>query len=83
MRPFEGGSLFRRVRGRQLPSWTGELECESWAQYFLKFILGHPAVTAPLPATSNPDHMRDNLRAGFGALPDAEMRRRMVAELGL
>lgn len=83
MRPFEGGSLFRRVRGRQLPGWTGEFDCESWAQYFLKFILAHPAVTCPLPATSDPDHMRDNVRAGFGRLPDAETRERMVAELGL
>jgi diketogulonate reductase-like aldo/keto reductase len=83
MRPFEGGSLFRRVRDRQLPSWAAEFDCESWAQYFLKFILAHPAVTCPLPATSNPEHMQDNVRAGFGALPDAETRKRMVAELGL
>lgn len=82
MRPFEGGSLFRRVRGRPLPYWAEEIDCESWAQYFLKFILGHPAVTCPLPATSDPDHMRDNVRAGVGRLPDTEMRERMISELG-
>ena len=78
MRPFEGGSLFRRVRGRDLPAWAAEFDCESWAQFFLKFILGHPAVTCPIPATSNPDHMRDNVRAGYGGLPDEDMRRRMI-----
>lgn len=83
MRPFEGGSLFRRVRGRTLPAWAGEFDCASWAQFFLKFILGHPAVTCPIPATSNPDHMVDNVRAGFGRLPDERTRRRMIEHLGL
>jgi aryl-alcohol dehydrogenase-like predicted oxidoreductase len=83
MRPFEGGSLFSRVRGRRLPDWAVEFDCESWAQFFLKFILGHPAVTCPIPATSDPDHMRDNVRAGYGRLPDEAMRRRMVEELDL
>ena len=81
MRPFEGGSLFRRVRGRAVPEWAAEFDCRSWGQFFLKFILGHPAVTCPIPATSNPDHMRDNLGAGLGRLPDTELRRRMVAEV--
>jgi len=81
MRPFEGGSLFRRVRGRELPEWAAEFDCESWAQYFLKFILGHPAVTCPIPATSNPAHMRDNVRAGYGRLPDEAMRSRMIEYL--
>lgn len=83
MRPFEAGALFRRVRGRTLPTWAADFDCASWAQFFLKFLLGHPAVTCPIPATSKPKHMRDNVRAGFGRLPDEQTRRRMVAALGL
>jgi aryl-alcohol dehydrogenase-like predicted oxidoreductase len=79
MRPFEGGSLFRQVRGRDLPEWAAEFDCSSWAQFFLKFLLGHPAVNCPIPATSNPDHVADNVRAGMGRFPDAALRRRMVA----
>jgi len=81
MRPFEGGSLFADARKRPLPGWAAEIDCESWAQVFLKFILGHPAVTCPIPATSNPAHMADDVRAGFGRLPDEAMRRRIVKEL--
>jgi diketogulonate reductase-like aldo/keto reductase len=81
MRPFEGGSLFADARKRPLPGWAAEIDCTSWAQVFLKFILGHPAVTCPIPATSNPQHMADDVRAGFGRLPDEAMRRRMVKEL--
>lgn len=77
MRPFEGGSLFRRVRGKALPAWAAEIDCTSWAQLFLKFILGHPHVTCPIPATSKPAHLDDNMRAGRGRLPDARMRERM------
>ena len=80
-RPFEAGSLFRDVQKRPLPGWAAEIECTSWAQIFLKFILGHPAVTCPIPATSNPAHMADDVRAGFGRLPDESMRKRMVADL--
>jgi diketogulonate reductase-like aldo/keto reductase len=80
-RPFEGGSLFRDAAKRPLPSWASEIDCTSWAQIFLKFILGHPAITCPIPATSNPDHMADDIRAGFGRLPDESFRRRIVAEL--
>ncbi len=79
MRPFEEGSLFRRVRGQPLPGWAAEIGCTSWAQVFLKWILGHPAVTCPLPATSNPDHLTDNVAAGRGPFPDAELRDRIVA----
>ena len=79
MRPFEEGALFRRVRGKPLPGWAAELGCTSWAQLFLKFILGHPAVTCPIPATADPAHLADNLQAGRGALPDAAQRRAMVA----
>lgn len=82
MRPFAEGELFRRVKGKALPAWAGELGCTSWAQIFLKFIIGHPAVTCPIPATSNPKHMADNLQAGFGALPDAAQRRAMMAVIG-
>lgn len=78
MRPFQEGALFKRVAGKALPAWAAELECSSFAQLFLKFILGHPAVTCPIPATSKPKHLADNVRAGFGPLPDTAVRRKMV-----
>ena len=78
-RPFSEGDLFRRVRGQALPSWAADVDCESWAQLFLKWILGHPAVTCVIPATSRPEHLVDNMKAGLGALPDAASRDRMVA----
>ncbi len=81
MRPFEGGSLFSDARKRPLPGWAAEIDCTTWAQVFLKFILGHPAVTCPIPATSNPAHMADDVRAGFGRLPDEAMRMRIVKEV--
>lgn len=81
MRPFEEGDLFRRVKGRALPDWAGELGARSWAEVFLKFILGHPAVTAVIPATANPAHLDDDVRAGLGPLPDAALRRRMERDL--
>ena len=77
MTPFESGALFRRVKGKQLPPWAGELDCTSWAQFFLKFIIGHPAVTCPIPATSSPSHVADNLKAGLGRLPDDKLRGKM------
>ena len=83
MRPFESGALFRQVRGKPLPPWAKDFDCTSWAEFFLKYILGHPAVTCPIPATSNPRHLEDNLRAGTGRLPDETMRARMVEHLGL
>ncbi len=79
--PFEKGSLFRRVRGRKLPEWAAEFDCHSWAQFFLKYILGHPAVTCAIPATSKPRHAADNVRAGHGGLPDAAQRERMAQAL--
>jgi diketogulonate reductase-like aldo/keto reductase len=82
MRPFDEGGLFRRVRGKVVPAWAAELDCTSWAQLFLKFILGHPAVTCPIPATADPAHLADNLQAGFGRLPDAAQRKAMIAALG-
>jgi diketogulonate reductase-like aldo/keto reductase len=78
-RPFAAGGLFGRVRGRRLPAWAGEVDCASWAQVFLKWILAHPAVTCVIPATSRVQHLADNLEAGVGALPDASTRDRMVA----
>jgi diketogulonate reductase-like aldo/keto reductase len=73
--PLERGDLFRRVRRRALPDWAREFDCASWAELFLKYILAEPAVTCVIPATGNPDHMKGNLGAGFGALPDARQRR--------
>jgi diketogulonate reductase-like aldo/keto reductase len=81
MRPFEEGALFRRVRGRPLPVWAAEIDCASWAEVFLKVILAHPAVTCVIPATANPDHLSQNVRAGLGRLPDEALRRRIVEEL--
>ena len=80
-RPFAQAGLFGRVRGRALPAWCAEFDCTSWAQFFLKYIVAHSAVTCVIPATSNPDHLADNMRAGVGALPDEATRRRMVALL--
>jgi diketogulonate reductase-like aldo/keto reductase len=77
-RPFGRGDLFGRVRAKPLPEWTAEIDCKSWAQFFLKWIVAHPAVTCVIPATSNPRHMEDDMRAGLGRLPDEKMRRRMV-----
>lgn len=76
-RPFINGDYFRVVRGRELPSWAAEFDCDSWAKFSLKFILSHPAVTCVLTETSNPRHAEDNLGAGVGALPDEETRERM------
>lgn len=78
-RPFAQASLFSRVRGREVPAWAAEFDCKSWGQFFLKYILGHPAVTCVIPATSKPQHMEDNMGAGLGRLPDEATRRKMVA----
>lgn len=80
-RPFEDGALFARVRGRPLPAWAAEIDCNSWAQYFLKFIVSHPAVTCVIPATAQPEHMADNVRAAYGKMPDGELRERMAAHV--
>jgi diketogulonate reductase-like aldo/keto reductase len=81
-RPFQTGALFDLVRNRPLPDFAAEFDCRSWAQFFLKFIVSHPAVTCAIPATSNPAHMADNMGAGFGRLPDAAMRQRMAEYFG-
>jgi aryl-alcohol dehydrogenase-like predicted oxidoreductase len=77
-RPFGGGDLFSRVRAKPLPEWAAEFDCRSWAQYFLKWIAGHPAVTCAIPATSNLGHLEDNMRAAVGRLPDGNARRKMI-----
>ncbi len=76
--PFAGGTLFQRVRGRQLPEWANEFGCRSWGQFFLKYILSNPAVTCVIPGTSRPNHMLDNLGAAFGPLPTRRERQEMV-----
>jgi diketogulonate reductase-like aldo/keto reductase len=78
-RPFAQASLFARVRGKEVPAWAAEFDCKSWGQFFLKYILGHSAVTCVIPATGKPQHLLDNMMAGIGRLPDAGMRKRMVA----
>lgn len=80
-RPFQAGRLFRAVADRKLPDFATEF-VESWGQFFLKFIISHPAVSCAIPATSKPHHMIDNLRAGFGELPDKAMRKRMSDYFG-
>ena len=77
-RPFAEGRLFRRSRGKSLPAWATEIGCASWAQFFLKFIISHPAVTCAIPATSKVDHLADNMRAGLEPIPDAKDRDRMA-----
>jgi aryl-alcohol dehydrogenase-like predicted oxidoreductase len=77
-RPYANGSLFGQVKGKSLPAWASEIDCTSWGQFFLKFILGHPAVTCVIPATRNPKHLIDNMGAGQGRLPDEAMRKKMA-----
>jgi aryl-alcohol dehydrogenase-like predicted oxidoreductase len=76
--PFGRNSLFRKAGGRPLPAFAAEFGAQTWAQFFLKFILSHPAVTAVIPGTDKPEYMLDNLHAGRGPLPDAAMRKRIV-----
>ena len=76
-RPYQAGRLFRFVSGKELPDFARDF-ADSWGQFFLKFIVSHPAVTCVIPATSKPHHMADNLGAGFGNMPDAAMRKRMA-----
>ncbi len=76
-RPFADGEMFARVRGKPLPPWAAEFGCSSWAQFFLKYVVSHPAVTCVIPATSKPANMHDNCAAGVGPLPDEKQRLRM------
>ena len=72
------GNLFQFVSGRALPPWAAEFDAKSWAQFFLKFVVSHPAVNAAIPATSDPEHLRDNMGAGTGRLPSEAQRKRMA-----
>jgi diketogulonate reductase-like aldo/keto reductase len=77
-RPFGGGGLFARVRQQPLPDWAAEFDCHTWAQFLLKWIIAHPAVTCAIPATGNARHLEENMQGGVGRLPDRDMRRRMI-----
>jgi diketogulonate reductase-like aldo/keto reductase len=81
-RPFAEGALFRRTKGKSLPAWAAELGIASWAQFFLKWIVSHPAVTCAIPGTGRPDHMKDNLAAGQGPMPSADQRKKMAEYFG-
>lgn len=76
-RAFNDGRFFQQVRNASLPDYTAEFDCTSWAQFALKYVLSHPAVTVVIPATSKPEHLVDNMQAGYGALPDEDLRKRM------
>lgn len=78
-RPFGGGPILGHIAGKPLPVWAAEFDCHSWAQFLLKWIIAHPAVTCVIPATANPQHLVDNMKAGFGGLPDAKTRQRMAS----
>jgi diketogulonate reductase-like aldo/keto reductase len=78
-RPFNEGSLFNHVKGKALPEWVKEYDILNWAQFFLKYIISHPAVTCAIPATSQPGHMQENIKAAYGLLPDTSARRKMAA----
>jgi diketogulonate reductase-like aldo/keto reductase len=77
-RPFRGGDLFRQVAGRPLPGWAPDLGCSTWAQFFLSWVISHPAVTCAIPATSNPDHLRENMAALRAPLPSEPQRQQML-----
>jgi diketogulonate reductase-like aldo/keto reductase len=81
-RPFDGGNLFGQKTRAPLPGWAKEIDCASWAEAFLKFIVSHPAVTCAIPATSQVAHLRENMRTLSGPLPDAALRRRIAADYG-
>ena len=76
--PYERARLFEAVAGNELPEWAADFDCESWGQFFLKYILSHPAVTCVIPATTKPHHLRDNMGALYGRLPDEATRAHMV-----
>jgi diketogulonate reductase-like aldo/keto reductase len=77
-RPFQEGALINKVARKKLPDWAGEIDCANWAQFLLKFVVSHPAVTCAIPATSRVDHLAENMGALHGAMPDAKMRARMI-----
>ena len=77
-RPFRQGDLLRQLQRHPLPAWAGEIDCMSWAQVALKFVVSHPAVTCAIPATSSPAHVRENMTAARGRMPDDAFRKRMA-----
>lgn len=77
-RPFQRGGLFDRVRNQALPPWAEEIDCTSWAQFFLQFVVSHPGVTCAIPATSRVDHLQENMSVAYGELPGTSMRKRMI-----
>jgi diketogulonate reductase-like aldo/keto reductase len=80
-RPFREGELLKRIERAPLPSFAAEIDCKSWAQVVLKFIASHPAVTCAIPATTRVDHVKENMAAATGRLPDAALRARMIAHV--
>jgi diketogulonate reductase-like aldo/keto reductase len=78
-RPFAAGAVFSKLRSKPLPPWAEDIGCATWAQFLLKFVISHPAVTCAIPATSKSDHLTDNMQAAIGVLPDEKIRARMVA----
>jgi len=80
--PFGRSSVFAAVRGKSVPEWAREFDATTWPQFFLKFLLGHDAVTAVIPGTTNPAHLADNISAGRGRFPDAKQRDAMIAFFG-
>src|SRR5690606_2336927 len=79
--PFGRTRLWEQVEGRQVPDWAAEYDIATWGQFFLKFVVSHPAVTAATPATSNPKHLVDNMGAAMGPLPDQAARQRMIEHI--
>ena len=73
-RPYQRGSLFSKVKGKPLPDWAAEFDCASWGQFFLKYVISHPAATIPIPGTTKPHHAEDNMGAMRGPMPDDETR---------
>ncbi len=76
-RPYSGGSLFRKIKGKSIPEWSKEYDISSWGQFFLKYILSHEAINCVIPGTSKPHHALDNMMAGYGKLPDHNTREKM------
>lgn len=81
-RPFREGALIRAIARHRLPAWAAEIDCANWAQFLLKFVVSHPAITCAIPATSQVAHMRENIGAAFGRMPDETTRARMAAHVG-
>jgi diketogulonate reductase-like aldo/keto reductase len=77
-RPFQRGDLIDKLEGKPLPAWSNQVDCETWPQFLLKFVVSHPAVTCAIPATSQVEHIKENMVACFGPLPDKAMRIRMI-----